>query len=333
MAVDIMNFHLTRRDLLATAAVAAAPAWAQSQGTGKFPSRPIRLIVPVPPGGVSDLAARALAEALQKELGQPIIVDNRAGASGMLGTGMVLQAPPDGHTLLLSLPSAQIMGPLLIEKPPYDGARDFTAIGSFIRITPVLLVNKSLPVTDFDGLVRFARANPGKLNYGTTGIGSNPHLMMELLKLRTGARIVHIPYRGGAPMLQALLANEVQVIFGEMTTSLPWIQSGRLSPLAVVSEKRSPLLPEVPTLIEKKVIDSPADFWMGLAGPPNMAPTLVQQLNHALTKALEQPEIKLFFSKNAAQAAPGTPDSFQQLWQSDQKRWSEVVRVNHIRAE
>lgn len=324
---------MTRRQVLAAATMTALPTWAQQRSNEGFPSRPIRLIVPLPPGGVSDLTARALAESLHKVLGQPVIVDNRPGAAGMLGTGMLLQAPPDGYTLAMSLPSAQIMAPLLMEKPLFDGARDFTAIGQFVRITAVLLVNKSIPVTDFDGLVKYAKANPGKLNYGSTGNGGNPHLNMELLKLRTGMRIVHIPYRGGAPMLQALMSNEVQVIFGELTTSMPWIQSGRLTPLAIVSDKRSNFLPDVPSLVEKKVIDSPADFWMGLAGPPGMPGSLVQQLNEALAKAMQQPEMMQFLAKNAAQAETGSAEAFQKLWQSDQRRWSEVIRVNHIRAE
>jgi len=162
-----------------------------------------------------------------------------------LGTSQALQAPADGYTLLLSLPSAQITAPLMLEKPPYDGAKDFTAIGQFIRTTAVLLVNKAVPVRDFQGLVSYVKARPGQLNYSSTGIGSNPHLVMELVKQRTGMHIVHIPYRGGAAMLQAAVGNEVQVLFGEITTAMPWIQAGQLTPLGVVSSKRSALLPEV----------------------------------------------------------------------------------------
>lgn len=323
----------SRRQLLAAAATTTLPLLAQGQGREAFPSRPIRLVVPVPPGGPADLAARAIAERLRVELGQPVVVDNRAGAAGTLGTGQVLQAAPDGYTLLLSLPSAQITAPLLLGKAPYDGAKDFTAIGQFARFTAVLLVNKSVPVRDFKGLVSYVKQQPGRLNYGSTGIGSNPQLVAELFKLRTGSHIVHIPYKGGAAMLQALLNDEVQVLFGEMTTALPWIQSGRLTPLAIVSNKRSPLLPDVPTLMEEKVIDAPADFWMGLAGPPHIPADMVQQLNLALAKSVEHPDMKQFFAKTGAEPASGSPEAFQSLWQSEQRRWAAVIRANNIRAE
>lgn len=321
----------SRRRLLA--AMASLPTLALAQGRDAYPSRPIRLVVPVPPGGPADLAARAIAERLREQLGQPVVVDNRAGASGVLGTANVLQAAADGYTLLLSLPSAQITAPLMAEKPPYDGAKDFTAIGQFLRTSAVLLVNKSVPVRDFQGLVSYVKARPGQLNYSSTGIGSNPHLVMELVKLRTGMDIVHVPYKGGAAMLQAAVGNEVQALFGEISTSMPWIQSGRLTPLGIVSSKRSSLLPDVPSLVEDRVLEAPADFWMGLAGPPHMPPGLVQQLSQALAKAVEHPEMKQFFAKTVTEPAFSDPPAFQALWRSEQGRWAEVIRVRHIRAE
>lgn len=286
----------SRRQLLALGALSVLPSL--SKGQGAYPTRPLRLVVPVPPGGPADLAARAIAERLREELGQPVVVDNRAGAAGTLGTAFVQQATPDGYTLLLSLPSAQITAPLMLAKPPFDGAKDFTAIGQFIRTTAVLLVNKSVPVSDFQGLVNYVKKRPAQLNYSSTGIGSNPHLVMELVKQRTGMHIVHIPYRGGAAMLQAAVGNEVQILFGEISTAMPWIQAGRLTPLGVVASKRSPLLPDVPSLVENKIFDAPADFWMGLAGPPHMPGEVVRQLNQALAKAVEHPEMMLTVNKN-----------------------------------
>ena len=322
---------LLRRQLLAAAAVLPVTALAQT-GSG-YPLRPIRLVVPVPPGGPADLAARALAERLREELGQPVVVDNRAGGAGTVGSANVLQAAADGYTLLLSLPSAQITAPLMLEKPPFDGARDFTAIGQFLRTTAVLLVNKSVPVHDFQGLVSYAKARPGKLNYSSTGIGSNPHLVMELVKLRTGMDIVHVPYKGGAAMLQAAVSNEVQVLFGEISTAMPWIQSDRLTPLGIVSGKRSFLLPDVPSLVQDKVLDAPANFWMGLAGPPNLPAGFVRRLSEALAKAVEHPEMKKYFSKSATEPAFENSEAFQALWRSEQHRWAEVIRIRHIRAE
>ncbi|MDO8905620.1 tripartite tricarboxylate transporter substrate binding protein [Hydrogenophaga sp.] len=323
----------SRRQLLALGAMAAFPGLSLGQVRETYPSRPLRLVVPVPPGGPADLAARAIAERLREELGQPVVVDNRAGAAGTLGSSLALQAPSDGYTLLLSLPSAQITAPLLFAKPPFDGAKDFTAIGQFLRTTAVLLVNKSVPVSNFQGLVNHVKARPGQLNYSSTGIGSNPHLMMELVKQTTGMHIVHIPYKGGAPMLQAAIANEVQVLFGELSTAMPWIQAGQLKPLGIVSRKRSALLPDVPSLVEEQVIDAPADFWMGLAGPPRMPADRVQQLNQALAKAVEHPEMKQFFAKTATEAAFTTPESFAALWQAEQSRWENLINTRKIRVE
>lgn len=323
----------TRRKLLALGAMAALPDLLMGQGREFYPSRPLRLVVPVPAGGPADLAARAIAERLREELGQPVVVDNRAGAAGTLGTAQVMHAPADGYTLLLSLPSAQITAPLMFEKPPFNGAKDFTAIGQFIRTSAVLLVNKTVPVRDFQGLVSYVKARPGQLNYSSTGIGSNPHLVMELVKQRTGMHIVHIPYRGGAAMLQAAVGNEVQVLFGEITTAMPWIQAGQLTPLGVVSSKRSALLPEVPSLVENNVLDAPADFWMGLAGPPHMPGGMVRQLSQALAKAVEHPEMKQFFAKTATEPTSTSPESFEALWRSEQRRWAELIRARQIRAE
>lgn len=321
----------SRRQLLALGALSVLPSL--SKGQGAYPTRPLRLVVPVPPGGPADLAARAIAERLREELGQPVVVDNRAGAAGTLGTAFVQQATPDGYTLLLSLPSAQITAPLMLAKPPFDGAKDFTAIGQFIRTTAVLLVNKSVPVSDFQGLVNYVKKRPAQLNYSSTGIGSNPHLVMELVKQRTGMHIVHIPYRGGAAMLQAAVGNEVQILFGEISTAMPWIQAGRLTPLGVVASKRSPLLPDVPSLVENKIFDAPADFWMGLAGPPHMPGEVVRQLNQALAKAVEHPEMKQFYAGTATEPTVTTPESFEALWRSEQRRWADLIRTRQIRAE
>lgn len=322
-----------RRAVLGGMAVLALAPRGHAQQDGGYPTRPIRLIVPVSPGGPADQAARALSERLRVELGQPIVVENRPGASGTLGTAQALQAPADGYTLLLSLPSAQITAPLLMERPPFDGVKDFTAIGRFARFTALLLVNESVPARNFSSFVEYVKQRPGKLNYGSTGVGSNPHLVTELLKMRTGMRIVHIPYKGGAPALQALVGGEVQVLFGEISTALPWIRSGRVRPLVVVSEKRSTLLPDVPTLTEAGVADAPTDSWMGLAGPPGLPVAVVKRLHQALVKAVQHPEMLQFFATGGGEPAPSDPESLKALWLADQRRWAEVVRVNHIRAE
>lgn len=325
--------HLTRRTALGLAVAAVMPQRAAAQQSNDYPSRPVHLVVPVPPGGPADQAVRALSERLRAELGQAIVVDNRPGAAGMVGTGYVLQAPADGYTLLTSLPSAQITAPLLMPRPPYDGTKDFTPIGRFARYTAVLLVNDSLPVRDFAAFVAYAKQRPGELNYGSTGIGGSPHLVTELLKMRKGLHLVHIPYKGGAPALQALIGNEVQLLFGEISTALPWLRSGRVTALAVVSERRSVLLPDVPTLGEAGVADAPTDAWMGLAGPPGLPDAVVKRLHQALDKAARHPEFQRLLASGGGEAAPGTPDELRALWAADQRRWGAVISANHIRAE
>lgn len=306
---------------------------AHAQQTDVYPTRAVRLVVPVPPGGPADQIARAFGDKLRVELGQAVIIDNRPGAAGSLGTAQVLQAPADGYSLLVSLPSAQITAPLLMEKPPFDGVKDFTPIGRFGHFTAVLLVNETVPVSSFRELLAFVKQQPGKLNYASTGLGSLPHLTTELLKMREGLDMLHIPYRGGAPAVQALVANEAQVMFGEITTALPWIRAKRLKALAVASETRSTLLPDVPTLTEAGMRDAPGNSWIGLAGPPGMSAAVVERLNQALVKASQQKEMVQIFKERGAEPAPSSPNEFKAMWLADQRRWRNVIQTNHIRAE
>ncbi|BEP58726.1 MULTISPECIES: tripartite tricarboxylate transporter substrate binding protein [unclassified Variovorax] len=327
---------LTRRSFVcltaATAASAFAPAYAQ--GTEAYPTRPIRLVVPVPAGGPVDRPARVLAERLQARLGQSVVVDNRPGASGMLATSQVLHAPPDGYTLLLSTLAGQITAPLLMDKPSYDGARDFVPIGGFGRFNAVLLVNDKVPVRNLQELIAYGKQHPGKLNYGTPGIGTIPHLQTELLKMRTGLDAVHVPYKGGAAMVQALVADEVQVLFGEVFTALPFVRSGRLRPLGVVTARRVAVMPDVPTLSEQNVRDlSLSGSWMGLSGPRGLPGAVTQRLVQALAEAAQDPEIKHYFANSGGEAIYSSPDAFKALWATDQKTWGEVIKANNIRLD
>lgn len=325
--------HHHRREVLGLLTLAALSHGVAAQQLDAYPSRPIKLVVPVPPGGPADTFARGLAERLRVELGQPVVIDNRPGASGMLGTGYVQQAAPDGYTLLVSLPSAQITAPLLLDKPAFDGTTDFTPIGRFARFTAVLLIHESVPVKDFASFVDHVRQRPGRLNYASTGTGSNPHLVMESLKMQRKLHLVHIPYRGGAPAMQALVAGEVQTMFGEMTTAMSWIRSGRVLPLAVVAEKRSEALPQVPTLREAGMADAPVESWMALAGPRGLPPPIVRRLNQALEVALRQTGLRQLMATSGGEASWSSPDDLQALWVSDRRRWAEVIRAHGIRAD
>lgn len=324
---------LSRRAFVGLAAATTlAPAYAQ--GTQNYPMRPIRLMVPVPPGGPVDRPARVLAERLQARLGQNVVVDNRPGASGMLATSQVLQAPPDGYTLLLSTLAGQITAPLLMDKPPYDGARNFVPIGGFGRFHAVLLVNETVPARNLQELIAYAKQRPGKLNYGSPGIGTIPHLQSEQLKMRTGLDMVHVPYKGGAAMVQALMANEVQVLFGEVFTALPFVRSGRLRALGVVTAERLAVMPDVPTLGEQNVRDlSLSGAWMGISGPPGLPAPVTQRLVQALSEAAQEPHMKQYFANSGGEALYFNPEAFKTLWASDQKIWHEVIKANHIRLD
>lgn len=322
----------SRRALILGLMATASAAWSQ-QPAEAFPSRPIRLIVPMPPGGPSDLTARALAERMGEQLGQSVVIDNRPGASGTLGTAVAHQAPADGYTLVLSTLSSQITGPLIVPKPPFDGVKGFTPIGGFAQMTVVLLGSQSMPVRTYKELVAYARANPGKINYGTPGNGSASHLTTELIKDKSGLQLTHIPYKGGAPMLQALVAGEVQLAIGDLTTSKSWIDSGRVIPLAVLSAKRAPSLPNVPTLIEEGVMDDPADFWFGLSGPAGMPPAVVARLNSALQRSVAQQKLQEFFKSKGVEPAYVGAQELKDLWTMEQKRWSDVIRMKQIRAD
>ena len=328
------RWAVRRRQVLVSITSAMTLSYpAHAEQADLYPTRAIRLVVPVPPGGPADQIARAFADKLRVELGQAVVIDNRPGAAGSLGTAQVLQAPADGYSLLVSLPSAQITAPLLMEKPPFDGVNDFTPIGRFGYFTAVLLVNETVPASSFHELLALIKQHPGKLNYASTGIGGLPHLTTELLKMREGLDMLHIPYRGGAAAVQALIANEAQVMFGEITTALPWIRSKRLKALAVASENRSTLLPDVPTLTEAGMRDAPGNTWIGLAGPPGMPAAIVARLNQALVKASQHKEMVQLFKDRGAEPAPSSPNEFKAMWAADQRRWRNVIQTNHIRAE
>ncbi|MBN9409923.1 MAG: tripartite tricarboxylate transporter substrate binding protein [Burkholderiales bacterium] len=317
--------------LVAGTGAFTAPAFAQA--AGDYPNRPIRLIVPFAPGGGTDVNARMVAERLRTELGQPVVVDNRPGATGTIGTAAALTAPADGYTLLFTTSTNQIIAPLLMDKPPYDGAKDFTPITQIIRYLGVLLVSSSVPATNMQELIAYAKSRPGKLNYGSAGIGSTNHLLGEMLKNKTGMELVHVPYKGSAAASQALAADEIQVFFDTVPGAQNWLKLGRVKVIALASEKRSDLMPGVPTLVEQGIFDGPADYWMGLMAPPGMPPALVAKIQAATAKMMATPEMAQFAAKGGGEVAVGSPAQFQSLLAGEQRRWGDVIRRNNIRAE
>jgi tripartite-type tricarboxylate transporter receptor subunit TctC len=322
--------HLQRRTVLAAAAVLA---WQPAIGQADYPKAPIKLLVPFAPGGGTDLTARMLAERLRNELGQPVIVENRPGATGTLGTAAAMRTPADGYTLLFTTSTNQIIAPLMMDKPPYDGARDFTPLSLLVRYGGVLLSSTSFPGKTLSEFVAYAKQRPGKLNYGSAGIGSTNHLLGEMLKGRTGMDLVHVPYKGSAPGVQALASDEVQLFFDTIPSAQNWLRQGKVKVLATTGDKRSAMMPDVPTLVELGVFEGAADYWMGLMAPPGLSPALVARLHEAVAKTMASPELAQFVANGGGEAAVGTPEQFARLLQDEQRRWGEVIKRNGIRAE
>jgi tripartite-type tricarboxylate transporter receptor subunit TctC len=309
-------------------AVCALPA-AHAQ---TFPVRPIRLIVPFPAGGATDTMARLVAQALRAKIGQNVVLENQGGAGGTIGERVAAFSPPDGYTLVMvAITSTFGTGPHLY-KLDYDPAKAFTPVATVAIDRQVLVSNPSLPVKTVPELVAYAKANPGKLDYGSsTGIG--PHFMMELFKLKTGTDIVHVPYRGGAPMISDLLGGQIQLTINGKSVLLPHIQSGRLRALAVTSATRVADLPDVPTLIELGDLDEPYDSLFGVVAPSGVPPAIIDRLNGAINEGLRSPEIAGSLARLGIEPKITTPAEFAAIIAADAPRWADIVRRTGIKIE
>lgn len=288
-----MTHDIHRRHLLGGAAgllgATALPAWAQSP---RYPSRPVSLVVPFAPGGAVDIAGRAIAERLGKQLGQTLVVDNRAGAGGAIGSAFVAKAPADGYTLVVTSQTTHVVNPVVTPNLSYNALDDFAPITLIERLSNVLLVSASLPVKSFEEFVAYVRANPDKWNYASSGIGSVAHLSMEVLKSRLGLSITHVPYKGAGSALNDMLAGLVQVTWNNLTSNLANISNGKLRALAVAAPKRLPQLPSVPTFDELKLPELNLTSWTGLAAPAGTPDAVVKQLYEGMRKVLSDPATK-----------------------------------------
>jgi len=312
------------------AALACRPAPAQQRSN--WPDRPIRLVVPYPPGGSTDPVARVLAADLQNRLGQPVVVENRAGAAGTIGTDAVARAAPDGYTFLFHT-SVLASEPSFKAGLPYNVLTDLVPV-SLVATGPYLLVvNPSLPVANVGDLIAHARANPGRVNFGSAGVGSSGHLIGELFALRAGAEMVHIPYRGGGPSLNALLQNEVQFIFDTIPGSRGLVEEGRLRALAVSSRERARLLPQVPTIGESGLPDFANEFWLGVLAPARTPAGIQARMSSAIREALAEPGVRDRLRQLGLVVRGTTPEEFDATLRRDIAEWREVVRRANIRAE
>ncbi|MEO8741092.1 MAG: tripartite tricarboxylate transporter substrate binding protein [Casimicrobiaceae bacterium] len=319
---------LARMTLAAGFALTAASALAQS-----YPSKPIRIIVPFPPGGAVDFYARVVQEPLSEALGQPVVIDNRAGASGMIGADLVAKAAPDGYTLLLGNIASLAINVGIYPKMPYDPVRDFTPIMHTVDVNYVLVVHPSVPVNSVAELVAYAKANPGKLSYGSAGSGSMPHLATELMKSLTGTDLVHVPYKGGGPMVTDLLGGSVQLVIADQANLMPHVKTGRLRALAVASPKRSAIYPELPTIAEGRLAGYEAIAWQGLVGPAGMPPEVVKRLNQALAKVMAMPAVRERLIGGGLDPVVDTPEEFGRFIRSEIGKWSKIAKDVGAKAE
>ena len=318
-----------KRELLAALLVVAAPlSIAHSAQT--FPDRPIKLVVPSPPGGPPDIMARLLTDQMSAALGQPVVVENRpGGAGGMIGAKSVLAADPDGYTIMMGSTSTLLTAPLIYKNPGYN-AQSFAPVAGLAETAEVLTVNPSVAARSVAELVSLAKAKPGTLHFGSAGVGSLPHLEGELLKARAHIDMVHVPYRGGGPALVGLLGNEVQIFFSAVTQMLPYIRDGRLHGLAVTTAARSTLAPEIPTMEESgypQFVTASINFIVAPAGTP---PDVRRRLSDAVAKTLASAQLKDAFAKMGATAKPATPDELASYLAQQQQHWSQIVATAHI---
>lgn len=325
-----MTGHLmhTVRLTVAAAILTIAPLIAAAQ---QYPDRPIHLVVGFPPGGINDIAARLLAPELSTSFGQSVVVDNRPGAGGTIGAEFVAKARPDGYTLLLGSVSNLAMAASLYKSLPYNPIKDFTAIALVAASPNILVVHPDFPVHSIKDLIALAKQKPGTINYASAGIGTSNHLTVELLKVMAGIDLVHVPYKGDAPAVTAVLANQVPMMFPTLPVALPYIKAGRLRAIAVSSAKRSPLLPEVPTVAESGGLPKFAvSIWVGVVAPPGTPMAIVDKLNAAIRKAVELPSIRDHLQALGADPEGGTPEEFSAYIASETAQWREVAQAARI---
>jgi len=315
-----------------TAASGAALAQpAKKDAAANFPIRPIRLVVPVPPGGSSDASARIIGQKLTERWNQQVIIDNRAGAAEIIGTEIVAKANPDGYTLVLVSLRYSVNPSLL--KLPYDLVRDFEPVTMTAAVGNVLVVNVKTPVKSVKELIALAKQKPGELTFASSGLGGAPHLIGEFFALETGVKLTHIAYKGGGPAIADLVGGNVFMSFASMTSSLPFIKAGRLRPLAVSSRERSAQLPEVPTMIEAGVPTLEVRDWQGILAPRGTPGSIAHKLADELDGILKQPETRARYAAAGMDIIASTPDEFRKAIASEIRRWAKVVKDANIKAQ
>ena len=321
--------------LLAATALVISSLTAQAQS---WPSKPVRIIVPFPPGGTTDIVARSLGVELQKMWGQPVVIENRPGAGGNIGADLVAKSPNDGYTLLMGTVGTHAINAALFaqsgNKMPFDAVKDFVPITLAAGVPNVMVVNSKLPVNSVNEFIAYSKARPGQLNMASSGNGTSIHLTDELFKTMTGTYMVHLPYRGSAPALTDLLAGNTTVMFDNLPSALPHIKSGRLKALAVTSRERSSALPDTPTIEEAANLKGfDASSWFGLFAPAGTSRAIVDKIQSDVTKALAVPEVRERFVAQGAQPGGMTPDQFAAFIRNETDKWTKVVKISNAKVD
>ncbi len=298
-----------------------------------YPTKPIRLVVPFPPGGATDILARAVAQKLTEAWGQQVIVDNRPGAGGNIGSELVAKAAPDGYTLEMGTVGTHAINASLYAKMPYDHVKDFVPVILVAGVPNVLVVHPSVPVNSVAELIAYAKANPGKLNFASSGSGTSIHLSGELFKVMAGVQMTHVPYKGSAPAMQDLLGGQVQLMFDNLPPSLPQIKAGKLKALAVTSVTRAPALPDTPTVAEAGLPGFEASSWFGVLAPAGTPPAIVAKLNAEIAKWLATPEAKEKMLALGANAVGGPPEDFAKHIAVETAKWAKVVKESGAKVD
>jgi tripartite-type tricarboxylate transporter receptor subunit TctC len=298
-----------------------------------YPVRSIRLIVPFAPGGVTDTSARAVADRLGARLGQQVVVENRPGANGNIGSEQVARATPDGYTLLLGFDGTLVINPHVYPQVPFDPLRDFSPITKLGDATLVLITATSVPARNFRELVALSKAKPGTLSYGTSGTGSTPHVAGERLKQQSGLDMVHVPYKGGGQAIGDLAGGQLPLVFTAIATAQPFIRTGRANAIAVAGAARSPALPEVPTFIESGVSGFEPSSWVALLAPPRTPRAIVDRLQRETALVLAEPEVRARYATLGIDPVGNTPEQFAEQMRADLARWGVVVKQAGIRLE
>ncbi len=316
--------------LLAALLLGCLPLALAAQGA--YPHKPIRMIVPYPPGGPTDVLGRIVAQKLSESLGQQVVVENRPGASGMIGAELVAKAAPDGYTLLTNA-SIHVINPSLYPKMNFDALRDFAPVSLIAQVPLILVVNPGLPVKSVQELIALGKAEPNRLNFGSSGNAAAPHLAGESFKIATGIQMQHVPYKGSAPALTDLIGGQVQLIFDSMPSAMPHVKSGKVRALAVTTAKRSPTVPDLPTIAESGVPGFDISTWYGVWAPAGTPKDIVNRVSAEIAKALQQPAVRERLAALGAEPVGNTPEEFAAYCQSELAKWSRIVRGSGAKAD